>query len=265
MLKAQEYIDELTACGRISFTIEQLSKAIGMNYYSTVNALRTLRSRKEVVSPFRGYYLILTPEFRKSGCLPADYFIDDLMSYLKERYYVSLLSAALYHGAAHQQPQIFQVMSQQKKLPLHCGNVYVEFIKNMHLEITPTQDIKTRTGYMKVSTPEATARDMMKYIRQSGGMNRIVTVLEELSEVMSSQPLAALAEKEEEYTWMHRLGYLLESLGKNELAEVLYKRIENSSMILVPLVPYTPITGCERNKKWRIAINANVEGDLNDT
>ena len=32
------------------------------------------------------------------------------MAHLSQPYYVALLSAAAYHGAAHQKPQVFQVM-----------------------------------------------------------------------------------------------------------------------------------------------------------
>jgi len=97
------------------------------HYKAALNALARLKKKKEIVSPSKGYYLILTPEFRKQGCLPADYFIDDLMQHWKKDYYVCLLTAALYYGAAHQQPQTFQVMIPDKKNLL----VVVIFILNL--------------------------------------------------------------------------------------------------------------------------------------
>lgn len=37
--------------------------------------------------PFRGCYVILTPEYRQLGCLPANQFIPALMEHLEEHYY----------------------------------------------------------------------------------------------------------------------------------------------------------------------------------
>ena len=48
-------------------------------------------------------------------------WIDDLMRFHHVPYYVGLLSAAALHGAAHQQPQEFQVVSGAVLRPLTVG------------------------------------------------------------------------------------------------------------------------------------------------
>lgn len=264
MSKAQGYIDSLTATGEISFTVSQFCNALNLNYGAATSALRHLLQKKSIVSPSKGYYLILTPEFRASGCLPADYFIDDLIRHWGTEYYIGLLSAALYHGAAHQQPQMFQVMIPNKRKSISCGHVSIEFIQNSHCTRTPKQALKTRTGTLQVSTPEATAMDMLKYIRHCGGINRIATVLDELAETMSADRLVDLAAQSEERTWVHRLGFLLDRLGHTKLAEALYTVISKQPMERIPLVPYSSMTGAPRDKKWSIGINAKVESDLDD-
>ena len=263
--KTDKYIDSLTANGEISFTLENFCHGLGVNRNAGLTALDRLKKQKKVVSPGKGYYLILTPEFRNKGCLPADFFIDDLMRYFNMDYYVSLLSASLYYGAAHQQPQMLQVMLPDKKRNIQCARVSIEFIKNTHFYQTPKKKLKTRTGYMDVSTPAATAMDVTKYMRQCGGISRIVTVLDELAESIDSNALKQLAEASKEYFWIHRLGFILDRLGKTDLAEVLYKTLNKNRTGIIPLVPYDPIKSVPRDKKWRIAINAVVESDLDDT
>lgn len=263
--KTYRYIDELTANGEISFTIEGFCHALDVNRNAGLSALDRLKKQNKVVSPSKGYYLILTPEFRNKGCLPADFFIDDLMHHLNLTYYVSLLSAALYYGAAHQQPQMLQVMLADKKENIRCADVSVEFIKNTHFTETPLKKIKTRTGYMNVSTPEGTAMDMMKYMRQCGGLSRITTVLDELSESIDSEKLSKLAETSKEYFWVHRLGFIFDKLGKTQLAESLHEIVNLDKKEVIPLVPYEPIKKVPRDKNWKIAINAIVESDLDDT
>lgn len=263
--KADRYIDSLTANGEISFTVENFCRTLGVNRNAGLTALGRLKKQRKIASPSRGYYLILTPEFRKKGCLPADFFIDDLMHHLKTDYYVSLLSAAVYYGAAHQQPQMLQVMLHDKKKNIQCEAVCIEFIKNAFLNQTPINKIKTRTGYMNVSTPEGTAIDMLRYMRQAGGLNRIVTILDELAESINIQLLQQLAEASKEHFWINRLGYIFDKLGKAHLTEALFKMTKKINKEIIPLVPYAPIKNAPRDKKWQIAINGIVESDLDDT
>lgn len=265
MSKSRVYIDSLTAKGKISFTVKQYCDAVKVSYKAAINSFEHLRQNSEIVSPSKGYYLILPPEFRQQGCLPAEYFIDDLMRHWNMDYYVCMLSAALYHGAAHHQPQMFQVMLNNKKENIKCGHIVIEFVQNSTAADTPTLQLKTRTGFFKVSTPEATAMDMLKYIRQSGGIGRIATVLDELTESMSADALSQLAAQSKEKAWIHRLGFILDKLGHDGLAESLYRILDKNRVNIIPLVPYTSITGATRDKKWHIAINANIESDIHDT
>ena len=48
-------------------------------------------------SPAHGFYVIVPPECRQLGCLPAGQFIPALMEQLGLGYYVGLLSAAQSH------------------------------------------------------------------------------------------------------------------------------------------------------------------------
>jgi predicted transcriptional regulator of viral defense system len=262
---ANEYIDLLTARGEISFTTKGMGFELAITPKAVERAIYRLRRKKEIAVVSKGYYLILTPEFRKLGCLPPDYVIDDLMRHWQQNYYVGLLSAALYFGAAHQQPQIFQVVTDQYRRAIHCGHVKIEFITKKIIAATPTTQLKTHTGTMNVSTPESTMMDLCVFLRRSGGLSHVATVLDELAEAVDPKTLKSLLEKNNEFTWVQRLGYLLDHLGHKELAEVLYQHIENKKTNIVPLVPYYRMTGAERNIKWRIAINAVVESDVHDT
>lgn len=262
--KIDQFIDNLIAQGEISFTLEHLQKNLGISQNAALSAIKRIKKQNKVVSPSKGYYLILTPEFRNRGCLPADFFIDDLMSHLGTHYYVCLLSAAMFYGAAHQQPQMMQVMVAKVKRNIQCGRVLVQFIKNSHCYKTPINKMKTRTGYMNVSTPEATTRDMLKYMGQCGGINRIVTVIDELVEKIEGVALEKLAKEDENAVWVRRLGYLLDRINCSNLSSSLYPYFDKNSDI-IPLVPYASMTGSPRNEKWRIAINTKVESDLDDT
>ena len=70
----------------------------------------------------------MPPEYRSLACLPADQFIPALMKRLNLPYYVGLLSAAQFHGAAHPRPQEFQVFLAKNRRSIQCGALRVAFL-----------------------------------------------------------------------------------------------------------------------------------------
>ncbi len=242
-----------------------MHRDLGITTKAVERVIYRLKQKKEIVAVTKGYYLILTPEFRRLGCLPPDYFIDDLMQHLQQKYYVGLLSAALYFGAAHQQPQIFQVVTDRYRHAIHCGHVKILFVTKKTLSNIEVTQLKTKTGLMNISTPEVTMMDLCMFMRRSGGLSYVVTVLDELVESVDSKALKKMLEKNNELTWIQRLGYLLDHLGYNKLSAIVYQYIKNQKTNIVPLVPYYSKTGASRDAKWRVAINAIVESDIHDT
>jgi len=78
------------------------------------------------------------------------------------------------------------------------------------IEATPTLSLKTETGSMAVSTPEATALDLVRYVKACGGLGNVATVLAELSERIDPAQLFEAAQIDGERAVAQRLGYLLD-------------------------------------------------------
>src|SRR5690606_11367628 len=105
---ARRYVDGLAQSGRYFFSAADARAALGVSPAAAKMALHRLSRLGLIASPARGYYVVVPPEYRALGCLPAEHFIPSLMERLGLRYYAGLLTAAQYHGAAHQRPQEFQ-------------------------------------------------------------------------------------------------------------------------------------------------------------
>ena len=255
------YIDDLLAKGIYCFSGVEAAKSQGSSVIATRAALRRLRHKGEIAMPFRGFYVILTPEYRNLGCLPANHFIPALMAHLEEPYYAGLLSAAEHHGAAHHRPQAFQVVVSRSRLGITCGGVRVDFIARKNVAAIPTQDFKTPRGYLKVSTPEATAFDLAGYPHHAGGLDNSATVLAELAESLDASKLAVIAELSP-VAWSQRLGYLLELVGESELAEGLADYVNSKDPVPVPLSPSRPWKGVRQVLRWRLIPNEKVEPDV---
>ena len=123
---------------------------------------------------------------------------------------------------------------------------------------------KTQTGYINVSSPELTAIDLINNEKSVGGLNRTCTVLNELADVMNLNSLDDSFFKISPAPVFQRLGFILEHiLGREELAETLYSKIEAAGLKLrkIPFKINKPTECCEVNKKWKVIINQEIEMD----
>ena len=262
------YVKHLAAHGLRSFKTEDAEKALNISQAALNASLHRLMKIGDITSPAKGFYLILSPEDQARGCLPAADFIPLLMQYWQIDYYAGLLTAATYHGATHQAIQKFYVMSKNQKRPIRCGKVEVTFIKNKHLEQTPTQRVTVKTGYLVLSTPEGTIMDLLNFPRQSGGLNHIATVLTELIEVITPEKLLNLACESPSTIWIQRLGYLLEIIepieteNRDKCLQFLKDYLRSRSCRVVLLDNQMPRKSFPTHKVWKVIINTDVESDI---
>lgn len=261
MSRVATLVLDLATRGRHHFTTDEAVVSVGGSVPTVRAALRRLKTKGEIVDPYRGFYLIVPPEYRRIGCLPADQFVPQLMQHLGEAYYVALLSAAEFHGAAHQRPQSFQVMVKANRRALECGEVRVQFVARKDLERTPVIEKNTPRGPVRVASPEATALELVGYADQCGGLDNVASVLAELVEAVDPQKLAAAATLCP-IAWVQRLGYLLDVGGHRELGDMLVPYVREHARVAAPLVRARTKTGAERIERWKLAINATVESDL---
>lgn len=261
-MKAQDFINKLRAQGRYSFTLAEAEKGLELATVPTLNALHRLKRRKLIVSPAKGFYLIVPPEYQAFGCLPADMFIPDLMKYLELPYCEGFLSAAQRYGAAHQKPQVYQVVTLKNRRPIYCGRIYIEFIANKNVTHMPIKLFNTYAGQIAVATPEVIAADLVSAPQYGAGMNNVATILMELVENVDEKKLIELTKIRDEIFWIQRLGYLLEFLGFNQLADALAKILADKKLHWIKLVAHAPYKNLSRNKRWKIIVNTEVEPDL---
>jgi len=221
-----------------------------------------MSSRKKLARIHGEFYVVVPLEYAAVGIIPADWFIVDLMKHLGKPFYVGGLSAAEYHGAAHQRPQNFQVVTSRPLRGIACRGMGIRFFAKRDVARTPVQQIKGVTGYIPVSTPEATALDLLRYSRQVGGLNHVLTVLQELAEVIDPGRLVDAAEADGKVAYAQRLGWLLERTDFARKADKLAKWVKGQKPFPARLEPSLPVRGCQRDERWLLLVNTEVEGDL---
>jgi predicted transcriptional regulator of viral defense system len=256
------WVEALPAQGRYTFTRQEAMSALGLSRKAFNRVAGRMSSRKKVARIHGEFYLVVPLEHAAVGIVPADWFIVDLMKHLGRPFYVGGLSAAEYHGAAHQRPQNYQVVTNRPLRGISCRGMGIRFFAKRDVERTPVQQVKGVTGYIPVSTPEATALDLLRYSRQVGGLDHVLTVLQELAEVMDSARLVQAAEADGKVAYAQRLGWLLERTNFAAKAGKLAKWVKAQKPFIAKLEPSLPIRGIKRDERWMLLINIEVEGDL---
>lgn len=257
---ARNYVDSLASSGRYHFTSADAKAALSASPEAVKLALNRLGKQGLIATPSRGFYVIVPPEYKSLGCLPADQFIPQLMAHLNLPYYAGLLTAAQYYGAAHQRPQEFQVVTEKSRRPIKCGKVRVTFIARKQTKAVDTKSINTPRGALAVSTPEATAIDLAGYPDHTGGLEQSATVISELAEQLNPEKLA-IAAQTAPVPWAQRLGYLL-TLGEAEdVTGPLRDYVRSHAREYVPFALSGEKEG-PRVRGWKLIINEEVEPEF---
>lgn len=256
----RQFIDALQGQGRYTFTDAEARESVASTSRGVAEALRRLRGSRHIATPRRGFNVIVPPEYREAGSPPASWFIHDLMRFVQRPYYVGLLSAAAVHGAGHQQPMRFQVITGRPMRPAGVGRVRIEFHSSRDVIETPAERVQTDTGYMRVSTPEATAFDLVRFAAAAGGVGNVATVLGELAERLGNDALRELAAARPTVE-VQRLGYLLDSIGHPQLADPLARALAGRRVRVIRLAPGLPPLSGRPSLPWKVLANEVLDLD----
>lgn len=250
--------DSLIAKGRYWAATSELAQMTGQTGAVLRTSLARLMKQGHIFSPARGFYVVVPPEYRSWQVLPAEWFIDAMMKHLRRDYYVGFLNAAALHGAAHQSPQTFRVVTTQSLKDRDIHRVHLRFTASEHVVDMPTERRSVPTGNMTVATRETTLVDLAWRPALGGGISNVATVLKEIGD-LDTELLARLAPLRNRST-ARRLGWLVEHF-RPELdthwLRVVARPTEGDPSLLVP--------GRKRGEvdpKWGIRINTTAEPDV---
>jgi len=267
LYKIKDWITDQQKRGRITFSYQEVvAQFSAITEQGVKNALNRLVKKSEIVPVLKGFYAVIPIGYALRGMIPPELYIDDLMKYLNRRYYISLLNAAVFYGAAHQQPQIFSLVTSYPPLrdTTKKGSRIIFITTRKTIPQMWLKPFRTEYGDVQVSKPELTAADLITFQKDIGGLNRACAVLYELAESMNFKQLDKVFFDYVPTPTIQRLGYLLENeLEQPGLAEILFLKSQkfNCKFHKTPLKYSKPTEDCKTNVKWKIIINETIEID----
>lgn len=262
--KPRDLPDWLLSHGSAFTTTAEVARLLDVSSKEVAAIAARWRANRQAFSPSPGTYVPIPSQYRAWGAVPASHFVDPLMKHLGHAYYVGFLSAAEVHDAAHQRPQVFQVVTTGRLAGRAFGRVRLAFITSASVSERPIITPNTPTGTMRVSTPEVTVLDLVRDPIHGGGLSNVATVLgdlledhkldiDQLAQVATGYPVSVV----------QRTGWMIEhaanEVGMNvdlePLAEIANRRTERT--LLSPAGPRRGNT----DRRWRVVVNTDLESD----
>lgn len=272
MTSLEQFTNERLALGRSYFTREEVIDGLAMKPQTLAASITRMIKKRKLANPRHGFYLILRPEDQFAGAPDPVRWIDALMKYQGVDYRIALLRAAAFHGASHQAAMVFQVIVPRQFRSFEIGRHRLQFIyqapKAFELvnKAPAISQIKSDTGYANIAGIELLLLDCARYFHQAGGINGVAQIAKDIGTNVNPRLLAKLAMLYENST-VRRLGYLLDSAGNTRLANALepFAKTAKTMVLLNPGVkPLVASLGTqdEKNTKWKLVINENIEVDF---
>jgi predicted transcriptional regulator of viral defense system len=260
------WIENLQSQGKYAFSLAFIQQELTEHSAIAIkSALNRLSKKGTIISIHKGYYLIIPPQYKSKGVLPPSLYLDAFMKHLNRPYYLGLINAAALHGASHQQPQEFFVVTTLPVLrPTQKKGLKVSYISKKEIPEILIESRKTEAGYLKISNPILTAIDLIQYETRIGGINRVATILNELAEALKPEVFNQNLLQNIPITALQRLGYLLEYVFNNlVLANALFETIKTNDATLfrIPLKASANKIGFSSNNRWKVIVNTEIEID----
>ncbi len=257
----EDYLLTVRSKGRFTVTQNELLEKFNISPKALNQSLFRLKSKNQIAQIRKEFYAIIPPEYSRQGMLPVYLFADDLMKSLRKNYYIGLYSAAAIHGAGHQQPMESQIIVERPALrEIRNDKLSIRFFTRNKWNTSDIIDKKTDAGYVKVSSPELTALDLISYSSKIGGLNRMLPILEDLAAIMKPSKLYRTAKRYNKITIVQRLGFLLNTvIGSGELSASLKKLLDDNNYKIIPLSITHKNKEGEVNTDWKVIINTDLQ------
>lgn len=258
---AQRFVEFCQARGKITFTLAELQKATGLSFTAARDQVKRLGKYVARVSPRQDFFLIVSPEQLPMGAPPAFWWLDAYLQSIGQPYYVGLLTAAAEYGSSHQALQVTQVLTNSPLRELKVGRVRVQFFVKKTVREVPASYLPNAYAPLKISSPEVTALDLVRYAHRIGGAGRAVHAIRDLLPKISKKRFQEALTSELETSNIQRLGFIMEELERPDLSELVRVKLPSKLNHVYLEHHNTQGIGIQTKKSnaWCVIVNSPIQ------
>ncbi len=259
----RDLADWLVGRGRHFVSTEDAAEILGVGARSVHASLMRAREAGKMVSVTKGGWVPVPAEHRSAGAPPPSHFVHQLMEHLGHPYYVGFLSAAAIHGASHQAPMVFQVVTPARLRNKRIGRGRLQFIHRTAAAERPRVQHNVPTGRIWVATPEVTVFDLTESPYDGAGLSNVATIIGDflLDDTLDPVELAAVGSAYPTAI-AQRVGYIVDFMAGEVGAEFDTAPLRE----LVAHSRYRPLSptgaGGRQDSRWHVVANTAIEHDL---
>ena len=248
------FVERCLSEGKACFSMADALASTGLSHSAAKQQI--LRLKQVVrVSGRHDFFLILSPEDLPMGSPAAVKWLDAYFRWLRQPYYLALLSAAAIHASQPHAVQMVQVMIQGKRRPLEIGRLKLQFYqKTIGIEKVPVIQPSGYPAVVRVSSPEATALDLLRYSERIGGYSRSEETILPMAKLFKVDRLGAALDANDEPALGQRLGFMLEKAGHVKLATAVHRWLSDSVQWTF-LEPGASSKAGEKIQRWKLIKN----------
>ena len=263
-LTVSSYIKQLQSYEEYGFSWSELLNNSKKTDIALRRELSRLVEKKEIINLRKEFYLIIPPRYSKQGQLPVQLYIDKLFKNLNRNYYLGFYSAAKFHGANHQQVQQDYVMMNTPSFTnIKKNSLNINFLTTRKWPVKNILQKKSDAGVFKISSPALTFVDLVHHQTKLGGLNRMLAILEELSEEITQTDVADLLTWYPHKSSLQRFGFLLDEFQVPKIiSKQLKKQLNTTQYYPVLLSPKSEQKPGTTNNAWKVDVNIKLENDL---
>jgi hypothetical protein len=223
--RVARFLDDLQARGSLVVSVDEAANNNTLSRIAAQRQLERLAPRTTRLPGRPAAFLIVAPEHRLRGAPPVATWLDEYFRMRGQRYYVGLLSAAALYGSSAQAVQVTQVLLSRPRRPIAVGKVHLNFYVKSRLESTPVTEIPGLPAPLAVSSPEATALDLIAFSHRIGGLERVLEVIRGLEGAMTGTGMRSALRAGVPVTVLQRIGWVFEKLGFDSLAAIVQRAL----------------------------------------
>lgn len=261
-VKASQLPDWLLSRGINAVTSAEIAHLCGLPKNQISQRMAALKKSSKIISPARGLWVPVPPEYRTWGAPDPMRYIAPMMRHLNSDYAIGWLTAAAYHGASHQAPQVFQVATSKTVTDREVGRSRLEFFGRSYVhEIGISPELERRTG-TRIASVGTTMLMLAADPFECGGMSNVATAVVELA-MEHPEYSASLIESAHFFpdSAVRRIGWILSAYNEDGASEALAQYCSELKTEPSFLVPAGRRSG-SIDSQWNLLLNEEIDPDL---
>ncbi len=269
--------DYLLERGERFVTAERCAELLRVKPENVSRSLAPARHANQMVSVTNRAWVPVPPPRRKKGAPPLLDYLDSLMAHLEQPYYLGYRAAAAFYGVSHHSFAHYHIVTPAPHRDRRIGRSFLCFVRR---DPTRTPTVRKPVGYgvnadVMVSTPEATAFDLIQRPILSGGIDYVATLIGDMltAGLLNINSLCTVADLYP-MSVLQRLGYVVEimhghlrwairnPLDVEPLAKIIAdRRVREIRLVYPSLSGQTEIRPTPLCRRWRLKVNHILEPD----